>query len=155
MPGLRELLSRFRAAGAPGAPGVAGMPVDRRADVTAELEPVFAALAATTAECERLRADGAAEAQRCLDEARNRAASMLARAEGAAPADRAMAAARVRESAAADLAAIEDESRAAAEETTRRAAGHLPCLMNDVVEHVRRDIAALGSTDGTRARPAS
>ncbi|MFI7546844.1 hypothetical protein [Actinoplanes sp. NPDC049599] len=148
MPGLRELLSRFRAAGAPGAPGAAGVPVDLRAGVTAELEPVFAALAETVAGCERRRADGAAEAQRCLDEARGRAAALLTQAKGAAPAARAAAAARTRRLAEAELAAIEADSRATAEELTRRAEGRLPDLVNEVVERVRHDIAALG--DGTR-----
>jgi signal transduction histidine kinase len=150
MPGLRELLSRFRAAGAPGAPGAAGVPVDRRTGVTAELEPVFAALAETTAECERLRAGSATEAQRCLDEAVQRAAALLAQAEGAAQAERATMAARMHDRAATDLAATEKESRAAAEEITRRAAGHLPGLVNEVVERVRRDIAALAPDNGNR-----
>ncbi|MEU8233254.1 hypothetical protein AB0C12_27045 [Actinoplanes sp. NPDC048967] len=143
MPGLRDLLSRFRAAGAPGAPGAAGMPVDPRAAVTAELEPVFAALAETTAEGQRLRAAGAAEAQRCLDEARERAAGTVTQARGAAEAARATETARLRERAETDVAAIEAESRTAAEQITRRAAEQLPVLVNEVVDQVRRDITAL------------
>jgi len=150
MPGLRELLSRFRAAGAPGAPGAAGMPVDLRAGVTKELEPVFAALAETTAECARLRAGGDTAVRRCLDEASERVPAMLAQAEQAAQTERATVAARMRERAATDLAAIEGESRAAAEEIARRATGQLPGLVNEVVERVRRDIAALGPGNGTR-----
>lgn len=150
MPGLRELLSRFRAVGAPGAPGAAGMPIDRRAGVTAELEPVFAALAETTAECECLRAGGDADARRCLDEARKRAAAMLAQADGAAQAERATVAARMRERAATDLIAAEEESQVAAEEIAHRATGQLSTLVNEVVERVRRDIEALGPGTGTR-----
>ncbi|MCM4084359.1 hypothetical protein [Paractinoplanes hotanensis] len=150
MPGLRDLLSRFRAAGAPGAPGAAGMPVDLRTGVTAELEPVFAALAATTAECERRRAAGATEADLRVDEARRRAAAMISQAEGAAQAARATEAARVHELARTALVAVEGESRAAAEEIARRAADRLPGLVREVVETVRRDIAALENEDGAR-----
>jgi hypothetical protein len=148
MPGLRDLLSRFRAAGAPGAPGAAGMPVDSRAAVTAELEPVFAALAGTTAECQRVRAAGAAEAQRCLDEARERAAATVTQALSAAGAVRATETARMRERAETDVAAIDADSRKAAEEITRRAAEQLPALVHEVVEQVRRDITALGTGSG-------
>lgn len=151
MPGLRELLSRFRAAGAPGAPGAAGMPVDPRAGVAAELEPVFAALAATTAECRLLRTRGAAESQRRLGEARDRAAAMIAQAQDSERAVRAAEAARRRERSAADLAAVDEESRAAAEEITRRLEARLPALVDEVVERVRRDISALGARDEARA----
>jgi vacuolar-type H+-ATPase subunit H len=150
MPGLRDLLSRFRAAGAPGAPGAAGVPVDLRAGVTAELEPVFAALAATTAECARLRAGGATEAQRRVDDARRRAAAMIAQAEDTAQAARATEAARVRGRARAGLAAIEEESRAEAEEIARRAAERLPGEVHEVVRRVRRDIAGLDVGDSIR-----
>lgn len=152
MPGLRDLLSRFRAAGAPGAPGAAGMPVDRRAGVAVELEPVFAALAETTAECERLRAGSAAEAQRCLAEAGERAAAIVAQAQGAVQAERAAAMSRMRRRAETELAAIEDESRAAAEEIARRAASQLPVLVDEVVARVRSDVAALEHDHGVGRR---
>jgi hypothetical protein len=154
MPGFRDLLSRFRAAGAPGAPGAAGMPVDRRADVAVELEPVFAALAETTADCEQLRASSAAEAQRCLAEAGRRAAAIVAQAEGAVPAVRAQAMSRMRRRAEGDVAAAEERSRAAAEEITRRAAVRLPGLVGEVVTRVQRDVAALGQEHGVGVRPA-
>jgi hypothetical protein len=127
------------------------MPVDLRAGVTAELEPVFAALSETMAECERLRTGSATEAERCLDAAHKQAAAMLAQADGAAQAERATVAARMRERAATDLAATEEESRAAADEIARRAAAQLPGLVNEVVERVRRDIAALGPDVGAPA----
>ena len=54
MPRVRDVLYRFRPAGAPGAASSAGVPVDRSADLAAELEPVFALLADTEQEVCRL-----------------------------------------------------------------------------------------------------
>ena len=44
---VRDVLYRFRPAGAPGAASAAGVPVDRAADLAAELEPLLAQLATT------------------------------------------------------------------------------------------------------------
>lgn len=49
MPRVRDLLYRFRPARAPGAAASAGVPVDRTAELTAELEPLIAAAEAHTA----------------------------------------------------------------------------------------------------------
>ena len=154
MPGLRDLLSRFRAAGAPGAPGAAGTPVDRRAGVAVELEPVFAALAETDAECERLRLGSAADGQRCIEGAGKRAAVIVAQAQGAVQAERAAAMSRMRRRAETDLAVIEQRSRVAAEEIVRRAEQQLPGLVDEVVARVRRDVEALGHDHGAGARSA-
>jgi hypothetical protein len=51
VPDLRDFLSRFRPAGAPGA-ALAGVPADRRRELEAEVGPVLALLAGTQAECE-------------------------------------------------------------------------------------------------------
>ena len=44
MPSVREFLERLRPSGTPGAPSAAGVPVDRVAEVAAELQDVFDAL---------------------------------------------------------------------------------------------------------------
>jgi hypothetical protein len=49
MPRVRDLLYRFRPEGAPGAAAAAGVPADRAAELTAELEPLIAAAEAHTA----------------------------------------------------------------------------------------------------------
>jgi hypothetical protein len=54
LPQLGDFLNRFRPAGAPGAASRIGVPADRAAELSAELEPVLAMLAATEAECSRL-----------------------------------------------------------------------------------------------------
>ena len=84
MVALREVLSRFRPAGVAGAPAGAAVPADRTADRDAELAPVFAALddaeaqvrevlARAAREAETIRADGERQAQRILQDARDRA----------------------------------------------------------------------------------
>ncbi|HET8769051.1 MAG TPA: hypothetical protein VFM86_17125, partial [Pedococcus sp.] len=72
MPRVRDLLLRFRPTGTPGPAGPAGVPVDRSAELAAELAPVLAALAATEAECTALVEEGrrAAGAKRAAAAAR-------------------------------------------------------------------------------------
>ena len=148
MPRAREVLERLRPVGAPGAAGPAGVPVDRRAEVAAELEPVFAALADTGSEVQRLLEAGAAEARRRRELASRRAAQILATARRDAQAERAQVAAGLRHQA--DVAAA--EARAAAEteaERIRRGARRrLPSLVARVVERVRADLELAASPRG-------
>ena len=69
MPRPRDLLQRFRLAGTPGAPAAPGVPADRVAEVSAELEPVLARLAAAEQEAERLRTGARDEAARRIRDA--------------------------------------------------------------------------------------
>ena len=78
MPQLGDFLNRFRPAGAPGAASRAGVPADRAAELSAELDPVLAMLAATDAECARLVAEAEQEAGRIAAQARDQAASIAA-----------------------------------------------------------------------------
>lgn len=89
----RDLLSRFKPAGTPGAAGPAGVPVDRSALLCDELQPVLVLLADTEQEClaiathahqatEHLRADAHSSVAATLATARSEADS--ARAEAAA-----------------------------------------------------------------------
>jgi hypothetical protein len=141
--GIRDLLSRFRPAGAPGPAGAAGVPADRRQAVAAELAPLFAALAEVEAECERLRRDARQAAAAREAAAAEQARVMVARARDDAAAERAAAAARVREASGAELAQLAASAAAEADEAGRRAAQQLPGLVSQVVGRVRAELADL------------
>jgi hypothetical protein len=149
VPGVRDLLDRFRPAGAPGAAGAAGVPTDRQKSVADELAPVFAGLAGVEAECDRMRREAAQTAAHRRADAADRARVMVARARGEAAAIRAAVAARIREDTAAELAQLVARTTAEADELRRRGARRLPELVSMVVERVREDLATLdGSAPG-------
>jgi len=95
LPQLSDFLNRFRPAGAPGAATRAGVPVDRTAELSAEVAPVLAQLAAVAAEGERIVAAAERDSSAIMDDARERAALIAAEARTSARAARAQAAARV------------------------------------------------------------
>ncbi len=144
MPRPRDLLQRFRLAGTPGAPAAAGVPADREAEVSAELEPVLARLTDAEQEAERLRAGAGDEAARRVRDAADRAQADLAAARLDADAERADAAARVRSRADAELAAVLEEARNEADRTTRRAAERMPEYVDRVIAALRSDVLGAG-----------
>lgn len=148
MPAVRELLDRFRPAGAPGAASAAGVPADRQRTASAELDPVFAALADVVAKCAGLRATAVRDAARREAEAAEKARVLVARARADAPAQRAAAAARLREGGAAEATRILDRAAAEADAIRRRAQERRPDLVDRVVAQVRRDLAALVGDGG-------
>jgi hypothetical protein len=79
---LRDFLSRFRPAGAPGAARV-GVPADRSRELEAELGPVLALLAGTDAECRRIITRARRDAEQITAEARAEAAAIAAASEKA------------------------------------------------------------------------
>src|ERR1022692_4357979 len=117
LPQLGDFLNRFRPAGAPGAASRAGVPADRAAELSAELDPVLALLAATDAECTRLVAEAEQEAGRLAAQGHDEAASIAADGVQRADEARGQAAAEV-------LAAAGDQARqaerAAAEQARSR-----------------------------------
>jgi hypothetical protein len=117
LPQLGDFLSRFRPAGAPGAASRAGVPADRAAELSAELDPVLALLAAADADCGRLAAEAEQEAGRLAAQGRDQAASIAADAVQRADQARGRVAAEV-------LAAAGEQARqaqlAAAEQARRR-----------------------------------
>jgi len=117
LPQLGDFLNRFRPAGAPGAASRAGVPADRAAELSAELDPVLAMLAAADAECARLVAEAEQEAGRLAAQGRDQAASIAADGVQRAEEARGQAAAEV-------LAAAGDQARlaerAAAEQARTR-----------------------------------
>lgn len=153
MPGLREMLSRFRAVGAPGAPTGIGVPVDRHTDAANELRPVFDALTWVEAYCTTLRVQSSAWQRQRIREALEHAEASVTAAHGAAAGERAAAAAARRRQSAAELARIESIAERQAEEFTERARDRIPQLLPDVVRRVRDDIAALDAGSAPRYRP--
>jgi flagellar biosynthesis/type III secretory pathway protein FliH len=143
MAGVRDLLDRFRPAGAPGPAGAAGVPADRRESAATELAPIFAALAEVEQECDRLRQAAAQAAEQRRAAAAEQARAIVARARNEAGAERAAAAARVREDMAAELAQLAASAAAEADEVRRRSDQRLPQLLAEVVQRVRADLAAL------------
>lgn len=117
MPQLGDFLSRFRPAGAPGAASRAGVPADRMAELSAELEPVLAMLAQTDATCTRLVAQAREEAGQIADAARAQAAAIAADGRDRARSARGEAADEVL---AAARAEAERTERTAAEQALRR-----------------------------------
>ena len=97
MPRAPDLLRRFLPAGAPGAAGVAGVPTDRVADVTAELAPVFARLAATEARCDEILEQGHRDAVQAALRAADQERTIAATAQERAAAERVDALAQARQ----------------------------------------------------------
>lgn len=137
MPQLGDFLNRFRPAGAPGAASRTGIPADRAAELSAELDPVLAMLAAADAECARLVAQAEQEASRISAEGRDRAASIAADGVRRAEQARGEGAAEVLAAARAQAGQAE---RAAAERASARSGPSeedMQALIQAAVELVR------------------
>ena len=137
MPRSRDILQRFRSAGTPGAATATGVPADRVAELSAELEPVLARLVAVQEEATRIRAEAESEAERRRQAAVEDASALVAAAHRQAAAERADAALRLarqaEEETAATLAAAERDAMMA----RRRAAERMPSYVERVVSAVR------------------
>ncbi len=145
MPSVRDLLNRFRPAGAPGAATAVGVPGDRRDSVVAELEPVFAHLADVVRHCDELRREAAAAAadREAAAAERGRVIAASARADSAA--DRASTAATLRAEAAdaarRALARAEGEARQVRHDGDARRVG----LVARAIDLVRAELRTFGS----------
>jgi hypothetical protein len=141
VPRVRDLLNRFRPAGAPGAAGNAGVPVDRDASMRTELAPLFARLAPTLGDC----ADIVARARRDADVRRaadaERARSLLAQAQVTAPVERRSAASAIEEQVAADAAHASSAAANDLLELRERVLQRTPALVEQVVAAVSELLA--------------
>lgn len=146
---LRQLLQRFRPAGAPGAAGQAAVPADRAARAEEELRPVFAVLADADAEATAIRAAAQAAAaqrrrwaglaaRRIVTAAHTRAQQTRAEAFAAARAD----AARTAQTAMADAQRTADAVRA-------RARARLDAAVPSIVSAVLDELYGTGPDPGT------
>ncbi len=143
MPHLRDFLSRFRPAGAPGA-GRAAVPADRRRERELELSPVLMLLDGPSAECSEIVAAAQREAGHIVRAARAEADHIRSAASRRAAVSvdelvqAAVAAART------EAAAITATGAADAAAITQRAQRRLPSLAGRAVALVR-DLGEAGS----------
>ncbi len=144
MPGVRDLLERFRPVGTPGPAGPVGVPADSRADLEAELAPVLAGLQETERQCEQMRAAGRARAERLITHARTRAEATVADAGLRAANERADAVAdqhqRQQVQAEGELSRATQEAHRIA----RLAAERIPALAARVVDAARAELGLGG-----------
>jgi vacuolar-type H+-ATPase subunit H len=127
MPTARDLLQRFRPIGTPGAAAPAGVPADRVAELSRELQPVFDALADAEEEADRIRTAAAAQARARVAAAEQQAAVLVDAGRRDAEAARAEITAesmrRAEAHAAAALATGEQDAAAVTERAAARYAG--------------------------------
>jgi hypothetical protein len=143
VPAIRNLLDRFRPAGTPGAPGLAGVPVDRRARAADELEPVFAGLADLTTACRAARTHAAQEAEHRRADARERARVLVARAHAEADAERAAARASAVAEGDADAERIAAAGALRSHDIAADAQRSRAALVDRILARLRSDIVGL------------
>lgn len=149
---VRDFLSRFRPAGAPGS-GRTAVPPDRRHQIESELVPVLMLLDGPSAECADIVLAAQLDAEQIIGAARQEADSILSAAHQQADArsaelvQHAVAAART------DAATAVARGRAEAEAIRQRARERVPVLSHRAVALVR-DLANLGSAAELPQRPA-
>lgn len=152
MPRTRDLLERFRPAGAPGGATAAGMPADHPADVAAELASLFAALAPTQRECEAIVAAGNAEAAELTARSVEQARALDEATRARLPAERASATARV----VARHRELEDATTASRQAELERLLSHgrsgVPDLVAEVLRVVRAWLEQTRTTGGREDR---
>ena len=141
----RDLLERFRPVGAPGAAAPSGVPADRVAELSRELQPVFDELVEVQQRCADIRAVAAAEAKARRDRGAEEARAIVVAARGDAEAQRADAAARVRRESERESAATVAAAGQEAEAIRHRVAERLD-------DHVARAVSVMLA--GIAAEPA-
>jgi ElaB/YqjD/DUF883 family membrane-anchored ribosome-binding protein len=139
---VSDLLQRLRPVGAPGAAGPVAVPIHAEDVLAAELGPLFDALEPVAAECETIRSAAAKSAAEETAAAKRDAERLIADATSRAPAERAAAAARIRQAAnsAADVLTADAESTAA--RLTERGRDRLGELTALIITHLRAAITA-------------
>jgi hypothetical protein len=140
---VRDLLSRFRPAGAPGPATVPGVPADRRESAAAELEPAFSALDGVLKECRQTRRDAMEFAATLAGRTAEEARLLVARARLDAEAERADAATQQRQQSTQELASMRARAIVEVERVRRRATRRHPELIARIVTRVRADLASL------------
>lgn len=125
MPRVRDVLHRFSPVGAPGAASSAGVPVDRTADLAAELAPVLALLADTERQCREIVAAAEREAAAVRAGAEQRARAAVAAARAQVDQERAAVVSRALQQQSTERAQALAAAEREAGELRRRAAGQL------------------------------
>lgn len=142
----RDVLYRFRPAGAPGAASATGVPADRVADLRAELQPVFAELERTEQECADIIARARRAAAAVHAEAADRAGGLVPAARERVDGERAAAVARVRQRSAQESAAALAAAEQDAAQVRRRARERMPSFVDSMV-------TAVGELVGAKSEP--
>lgn len=137
MPRVRDLLYRFRPAGAPGAAGGTGVPVDRGTAAQEELEPLFALLAVTARDCTAIVAQAERDADARRNEDAERARGLVAQAREQVQPKRAAAAAALGRRLGADTADALAVAEREVLELRARVSQQAPDLVDRVVAAVR------------------
>lgn len=150
MPSTRDLLQRFRPAGAPGAATATGVPADRSEERAAELAGVFAVLEATVAEAERVRQSVRARAQEIRNSAREQALATVAQARLDAETLRTLAVAEARDTIVSARQHNVDEAVGQSREIEIEATPTLDQDVVQVVATVRRLLLESGRVEGSR-----
>jgi vacuolar-type H+-ATPase subunit H len=136
MPHVRDVLYRFRPAGAPGAASATGVPKDRRSDAAAELEPLFTAIEPTERSVEAIARRATDEAARIRAEGETRAAEILTAAAARASSEQAAAVAQAQQHSEAEAQALMESARAEAAALLDRAHARMPECVAQVVDAV-------------------
>lgn len=148
MANIRDFLYRLRPAGAPGPAGPAGVPADRRADAEQELAEIFAALAATEAECADIRSRAEWEADRSVERAQRMAGAVVARTRVTATAQRADAAATAAQSMHGRIEEILAQAEEEADRVRQMSERRTPILLPRIVDRARQEIGDVARDGG-------
>ncbi len=139
----RDILERWRPSATPGPPTAAGVPADRVAERSAELEAVLSLLTEAQAEADRIRSDAAAEADRRRAAGHERARALIAEAHRTARSERSAAAAAAEAAGAAAADEIRDRATQESLATLARARARQPALVAAVAARAREELAAM------------
>lgn len=153
MPRVRDLLYRFRPLGSPGSATRAGVPADRERALAEELEPFFASLASTLADCRATVEEGRRQAAQIR--ARDAAAvdQLLASSDGRAATARAAAKVQRQSDAGPEAEALEVVTDAQLVALRRRLEARLPSYREQVAASVEALLA--GGPEGRAESGAS
>jgi hypothetical protein len=146
MASVKDILERFRPAGAPGALAAVGVPSDRSAAIAAELAPLFDALASAAATSIELRRVGAAFASAALAQATRDADALVAAAARTASEDRDNACRAAERAAEPEFAAIERSATREAMDVRTRADESRAALVERALDLASRQIYGQGAT---------
>ncbi|WP_052509399.1 hypothetical protein [Kitasatospora griseola] len=154
MTGFRDFLMRFRPVGSPGRAASAGVPADRPAELSAELDPVLSLLERTETQARRIRDEAALEAERRRREAARAAEEIVARARTDAREVRTRSATQARalaETAAVQLlTAAERDATAVRHRSQQRMADLVDRVVADVFAPLRASESAAESASGAQ-----
>ncbi|MFE2183443.1 hypothetical protein [Streptomyces sp. NPDC059455] len=140
MAGFRDFLLRFRPVGSPGRAAPGGVPADRAAELTAELEPPLSLLEEAEAEARGIRDEAARTAAERCRAAERQAEEIVEQASARAQGLRARTAARGRGQAEAEAAELLAASEREVSAVRSRVEARMPALLDRVARLVAEDI---------------